>query len=161
MATQVPCLKWGNQKLLHCIKVHPDDDDVAPVKKCFRSSSSEENKKMKSMMIGDDDEIEATREKLMPKKQLDHHLLQKQLDISPDLYKGKRQRLGINGEVLLIGGSLRIYEMIFDGLWDMEIEMEIRSWLRYYIKAWAYASAQSAPFDNTTTTALMGEQPNP
>ncbi|GJR20112.1 ribonuclease H-like domain-containing protein [Tanacetum coccineum] len=61
----VPCLKWGNQKLLHCIKVHPDDDDVAPVKKHFRSSSSKENKKMKSMMIGDDDEIEATREKLM------------------------------------------------------------------------------------------------
>lgn len=66
----LPCLKWGNQKLLRCIKVHPDDD-VASVKKRFRSSSpsSSENKKMKSLMIGDEDEIEATREKLM----LDFH----------------------------------------------------------------------------------------
>ncbi|GJS64153.1 hypothetical protein Tco_0678717 [Tanacetum coccineum] len=62
-------------------QVRLDDDDVAPVKKRFRSSSSEENKKMKSRMIGDDYEIEATREKLMPKKQLDHHHLQKQLDV--------------------------------------------------------------------------------
>ncbi|PWA36799.1 hypothetical protein CTI12_AA596420 [Artemisia annua] len=67
----LPCLKWGNQKLLRCIKVvHPDDDDVASVKKRFRSSSSPSSShKMKSMMIGDEDEIEATREKLM----LDFH----------------------------------------------------------------------------------------
>ncbi|GKD51503.1 serine/arginine repetitive matrix protein 1, partial [Tanacetum coccineum] len=35
---------------------------------------------MKSRLIGDNDEIKATREKLMPKKQSDHHHLQKQLD---------------------------------------------------------------------------------
>ncbi|KAL8229955.1 hypothetical protein R6Q57_014855 [Mikania cordata] len=61
----LPCLKWGNQKVLRCMKV----DRKQPSEKMdrrFRSSADRKfssSEKMKT--IAGDDEIEATREKLM------------------------------------------------------------------------------------------------
>ncbi|KAI7739886.1 hypothetical protein M8C21_002987 [Ambrosia artemisiifolia] len=73
----LPCLKWGNQKLLRCMKVQSKADmsvlhqpSLNGTRRRFQSSNDrsfykfQSSKKLKAT-VSDDGEIEATREKLM------------------------------------------------------------------------------------------------
>ncbi|KAI7741695.1 hypothetical protein M8C21_007657 [Ambrosia artemisiifolia] len=75
----LPCLKWGNQKLLRCMKVESKGDvsalhqpSLIGTRRRFKSSNDrtfykfQSSKKLKATVSGfGDGEIEATREKLM------------------------------------------------------------------------------------------------